>query len=91
MMNIVKNPAAAEEITQNTFVKAMTTKVNTKGHPAHTPGCARLRKISVMITSVKMAELQMLWNQRGRQCVLPDVTEDFVVRETSLSIHRIFA
>ena len=30
-MNIVKNPAAAEEITQNTFVKAMTTKSEYEG------------------------------------------------------------
>ena len=54
VMNIVKDPGLAEEITQSTFFKAMTAKSDFKKEAAeYTYGYVRSPGISVTIISVK--------------------------------------
>lgn len=65
-----KNPAAAEEITQNTFVKAMTTKSEYEGSSSPYTWLCAIAKNQCYDYFRKMAELQRLWNQSGRQSVL---------------------
>ena len=89
VMNIVKNPAVAEGITQNTFMKTLTAKNGYKGASSeYTWLCAiaknqcydYFRKSGKVADGIEAEEQKT--NDR-------DVSEDFIVRESSLSIHRI--
>ena len=89
MMNIVKNPAAAEEITQNTFVKAMTTTSEYEGSSSPYTWLCAIAKNQCYDYFRKTGRVADAVEPEGEAVCASDVTEDFVVRETSLSIHRI--
>ena len=89
MMNIVKNPAAAEEITQNTFVKAMTTKSEYEGASSPYTWLCAIAKNQCYDYFRKNGRIAEAVEPEQEAVCASDVTEDFVVRETSLSIHRI--
>ena len=88
-MNIVKNPAAAEEITQNTFVKAMTTKSEYEGSSSPYTWLCAIAKNQCYDYFRKNGRIAEAVEPEQEAVCASDVTEDFVVRETSLSIHRI--
>ena len=88
-MNIVKNPAAAEEITQNTFVKAMTTKSEYEGSSSPYTWLCAIAKNQCYDYFRKNGRVADAVEPEQEAVHASDVTEDFVARETSLSIHRI--
>ena len=88
-MNIAKNPAAAEEITQNTFVKAMTKKSEYEGSSSPYTWLCAIAKNQCYDYFRKNGRIAEAVEPEREAVCASDVTEDFVVRETSLSIHRI--
>ena len=92
MLNMVKNQTAAEEITQNTFVKAMTSRRAFQGEASeYTYLCAIAKNLCMdyFREEQKKAELS------GDEAMAPtDMEKDHVLnkmltRETTLKIHQI--
>lgn len=88
VLNIVKNQSAAEEITQNTFVKAMTSKRGFQGESSeYTYLCAIAKNLSFdyFREEQKKAELS---NDKAMS-TNDNALDEILVKETTLNIHRI--
>ena len=89
VMNIVKNPSAAEEITQNTFAKTLTAKKGYQGQSTeYTWLCSIAKNLcydyfrkSGKVTSESEMDMEMADTK--------DVVRDYINKESSLAIHRI--
>lgn len=89
LMNIVKNPSAAEEITQETFAKAIISKNSYKGQSSeYTWLCAIAKNLAYDY-----------FREEGRKTDLSDTTEflvsnnteldEVLIKGSSFSIHKI--
>ena len=86
-MTIIKNPSCAEEITQNTFFKAMTAKKQFKGNSSELTwlcGIARHLAIDECRKNTKLSELDAAASTSTVD--IEKVTED---KDTALRIHLI--
>ena len=89
VLNLVKNPSAAEEITQNTFMKAMSAKASYKGQSSeYTWLCAIAKNLCMdhFRAEEKTAKLTDLNESLANHRRMED---DFVARESSFTIHKI--
>lgn len=89
VMNIVKNSSEAEEITQNTFIKAMTTKASYRGKSGeYTWLCAIAKNLcnDFFRSKGRTAELSEIGENLADYSCIED---DFVARESSFVIHKI--
>ena len=87
VMTIIKNPSCAEEITQNTFFKAMTAKKQFKGNSSELTwlcGIARHLAIDECRKNTKLSELDAAASTSTVD--IEKVTED---KDTALRIHLI--
>ena len=87
VMTIIKNPSCAEEITQNTFFKAMTAKKQFKGNSSELTwlcGIARHLAIDECRKNTKLSELDAAASTSTDD--IEKVTED---KDTALRIHLI--
>lgn len=88
-LNIVKNSFAAEEITQNTFVKALTAKSSYRGRAnEYTWLCAIAKNLCYDYFREEnrksdLTEIEQLSQEAGR------IEEDFLKKESSFTIHKI--
>lgn len=88
VINIVKNPSAAEEITQNTFVKAMTSKSKFRGGASeYTYLCAIAKNLSFdyFRAEQKTGELSDDESIAANDKSLDEI----LTKETTLNIHMI--
>lgn len=88
VFNIVKNQSAAEEITQNTFVKAMTAKREFQGGASeYTYLCAIAKNLSFdyFREEQKKAEL----SDDETIAANDNAIDEILTKETTLSIHMI--
>ena len=89
VLNLVKNPSAAEEITQNTFMKAMSAKASYKGQSSeYTWLCAIAKNLCMdyFRAEEKTAKLTDINESLADHRRMED---DFVTRESSFTIHKI--
>ncbi len=89
VLNLVKNPSAAEEITQNTFMKAISAKASYKGRSSeYTWLCAIAKNLCMdhFRTEEKTAKLTDINENLADHRRMED---DFVARESSFTIHKI--
>ena len=86
VMNIVKNPAAAEEITQNTFMKTLTAKNGYKGASSEYTWLCAIAKNQCYDYFRKNGKVADGIEAEEQKTDDRDVTEDFIVRESSLAI-----
>ncbi len=89
VLNLVKNPSVAEEITQNTFIKAMAARAPYRGHSSeYTWLCAIAKNLCrdhfrTVEKTEKLADInESLADHRHME-------DDFVARESSFTIHKI--
>ena len=89
VLNLVKNPSAAEEITQNTFMKTMAAKAPYRGQSSeYTWLCAIAKNLcmdyfrAVEKTSNPSDINESLADHRRME-------DDFITRESSFTIHKI--
>ena len=89
VLNLVKNPSEAEEITQNTFLKAITTRASHRGQSSeYTWLCAIAKNLCMDYfraeeKTTKPAETREDLADHRR------MEDDFVTRESSFTIHKI--
>lgn len=89
VLNLVKNPSAAEEITQNTFMKAMTAKAPHRGQSSeYTWLCAIAKNLCMDYFRAveKASDLSDINEGLTDHRYMED---DFVVKESSFTIHKI--
>ena len=89
VLNLVKNPSAAEEITQNTFMKAMTARASHKRQSSeYTWLCAIAKNLCMdyFRTGEKTAKLTDISESPADHRRMED---DLVARESSFTIHKI--
>lgn len=89
VMNFVKNSSEAEEITQNTFIKAMTTKASYRGKSGeYTWLCAIAKNLcnDFFRSKGRTTELSEIGENLADYSYIED---DFVARESSFVIHKI--
>ena len=87
VMTIIKNPSCAEEITQNTFFKAMTAKKQFKGNSSELTwlcGIARHLAIDECRKNTKLSELDAAASTSTVD--IEKVTED---KDTALQVHKV--
>lgn len=88
VIEIVKNPSAAEEITQNTFVKAMLSKNSFKGNSnIFTWLCAIAKNLCYDFFREESKRIDL--SQVGAIAKENNYEEDFIQKETSFTIHKI--
>lgn len=88
-MNIVKNPDIAEEITQNTFLKAMTSKASYKGASGEFTWLCAIAKN--LCSDYFRAAKRFSDFPEDTELSDPDthMEKDFIARESSLAIHKL--
>ena len=88
VLNTVKNQTIAEEITQNTFVKAMTAKKEFLGKSSEYTWLCAIAK-NQCIDYFREEEKKEALPEDDSLSTSDNVLDDIMAKETSLNIHRI--
>jgi len=88
VINIVKNQSAAEEITQNTFVKAMTSKSKFQGNASeYTYLCAIAKNLSFDYFREEQKKVELPDDES--MAANDNALDEILTKETTLRIHMI--
>lgn len=89
VMNIVKDPSEAEEITQDTFVKAMTSKSSYKGDSSESTWLCAIAKNLCMDLFRKSGRTTELTDEHEAIADTNNRLDDIISKESSFRIHRV--
>lgn len=89
VMNIVKNPSEAEEITQDTFVKAMTSKSSYKGDSSEFTWLCAIAKNLCMDLFRKNGRTTELTEEHEAIEDASNNLDDIISKESSFRIHKV--